>query len=197
MTICFLRSNPESLTFYNMRPNAIIVSLGLAILQAEGCHPILVGFLFPFHSLNVIQAQQRKYMLAASVSQNTVASDNTSTIHFRDVAPTTTSDAPANSILATSGPVGIDVRDGSPIRKGPELSSNANKRETIGIIWQMAQALLLLFTQMEKLTIVTMTIITIIQGLEWKDANFHGSNYRSMRGEFSKAESRRNCEERI
>ncbi|ATZ58463.1 hypothetical protein BCIN_16g02400 [Botrytis cinerea B05.10] len=39
-----------------MRPNAIIVSLGLAVLQAEGYHPILVGFLFLFHSLNMIQA---------------------------------------------------------------------------------------------------------------------------------------------
>ncbi|KAM0157658.1 hypothetical protein ACHAPG_004592 [Botrytis cinerea] len=90
-----------------MRPNAIIVSLGLAVLQAEGCHPIL----------------------------NTVASDNTSTIHIRDVAPTTTSDAPANSTSAASGPVGIDVCDGSPIRKGPELSFNANKRATIRIVW--------------------------------------------------------------
>ncbi|TEY27732.1 hypothetical protein BOTCAL_1088g00030 [Botryotinia calthae] len=89
------------LTLFNALPNAVTVFLGLAILQAACCHPILNAF----------------------------ASDSTSTIHIRDVAPATASDAPANFILTAADPLSMTVHNGSSIRKGPELSTNTNKRE--------------------------------------------------------------------
>ncbi|KAF7880042.1 uncharacterized protein EAF02_007679 [Botrytis sinoallii] len=95
-----------------MRPNAITVFLGLAILEVAGCHPILVGTFILFLCLNVLQTEKR----------------NTNAILNGDGALAIVSDAFSDNILTAAGPLGIAVRVGSSVRKRSAPLPDANKR---------------------------------------------------------------------
>ncbi|KAF5871353.1 uncharacterized protein Bfra_007868 [Botrytis fragariae] len=96
-----------------MRPNAITIFLGLAILEAAGCHPIL----------------------------KPTANNSTNAILNRDGTPAIVSGAPVDTISAVADLLGVAVGKLSPIQKPTIMTMTtitmipgSNKRDTPTLI---------------------------------------------------------------